>query len=481
MFKMEKFKNTLNSLTHDLFSDKKSLFLPPSKNEETISTTFKAQAFHGESDQLIELVDKMLENIDLTNPPGVAGKICTELELYEHRALAELRPLVALSCLSMVNHRRESFGGGNLNFQCLGIALTATAKEAHLSFTKKVMAGVGLGAKISSKPRSDLDILIEPIDKEFMLYAFDEVHSFFQPATGKNAASFESGMVSYLLELCTSERFYFPNKTRMNLEAKYNSIVDSLEDKERLTVKQQSQLGKAKRILDRLENGWEDPFLSLTGYSTPINMDIMINKHNIEQGLIARFIILRAPTKRTKMTWRKIKGPSSELLSILTEILESDQKITIDAEAHSSLNYVFNYFELDVHLNHPQLGAIYARGTKWVMLIASLLASKDNIITHEHIAYATKLFMYNINTCKQVLNNESDLEEALLLKAKEQVLRYTDNKSIGRGELASKMSNCCSQIRHYKKKKKDICHVLIDRLIEDGVLIQEGSLLFQPS
>jgi hypothetical protein len=443
---------------------------------EIFRTSYTEITDNSDSD-LINYVNELLDEVDLYNPPGIAGEICRELELYEQRPIKEIRPLVAFASLSMINHKRSCYGGGKLTFQGLGVASSAAGKEAHLTFTKLIMEGVGLADKIASKPKSDKSIYLDVLETEQLLYSFDEAHSFFKQATNKNAASFEAGMVSVLLEVCTSEKFYLPSKTRDELLQKYDAIVSKLEDKNALSSKQEALLSKSLRLIDRLENGWKDPFLSLVGYSTPINMDIMINEHNIEQGLIGRFIFLRAPEHREKMTWRQIDGPSAELISKLQVILESDENIVIDSVAKETLNHVFNFFELNEHLNHPQLGAIYARGTKWVMLIASLLASETNIITDEYILYATKMFMYNIRSCEAVLYGESGLEEALLSKAKILALRYTSKQDIGRGELASKMVNCCTEIAHYRKKEKNICHVLINQLIADGVIIQYGTMI----
>jgi hypothetical protein len=455
--------------------DSKSITV--TKSKIAILRTLYTEITDNSDSDLINYVNDLLDEVDLYTPPGIAGEICRELELYEQRPIKEIRPLVAFASLSMINHKRSCYGGGKLTFQGLGVASSAAGKEAHLTFTKLIMEGVGLADKIASKPKSDKSIYLDVLETEQLLYSFDEAHSFFKQATNKNASAFEAGMVSVLLEVCTSEKFYLPSKTRDELLQKYEAVVYKLAEQVTLTATQGTLLDKANRLIDRLKNGWKDPFLSLVGYSTPINMDIMINEHNIEQGLIGRFIFLRAPEHREKMTWRKIDGPSAELISKLQVILESDEEITIDSEAKKTLDKVFNFFELNEHLNHPQLGAIYARGTRWVMLIASLLASEKNIITDEHIRYATKLFMYNIQSCEAVLYGESGLEEALLSKAKILALRYTSKQDIGRGELASKMVNCCTEIAHYRKKEKNICHVLINQLIADGVIIQYGTMI----
>jgi hypothetical protein len=228
---------------------------------------------------------------------------------------------------------------------------------------------------------------------------------------------------------------------------------------------------------DRLINGWADPFLSLVGYSTPINLDVMFNEHNIEQGLIGRFMFLRASTQRRKYTGRTLSKPSNSLVNRLKNILHSEDEITISTRAEETLKVVFDYLELDEHLNHPKLGAVYARGFKWITLVSSLLASEESEIQHEHICYATKLFMYNIQSCEVVISGNSELELELLAKAELLALRYTSDQGIGRGVLASKMINCCAQIAHYRKKRKDIAHTLIDQLLIKGVITVEGAVI----
>jgi hypothetical protein len=423
-------------------------------------------------------VHLLLEQVSLLSPPDIAGTICDELERYERRPVPELRPLTALAALSMANYNRKAYGGGNLHFQGLGVAKSSSGKEAHIGFTKKLLAGIGLADKVATKPRSDKNIYLDLIDNEYLLYCFDEVHSFFQQGTNKNASAFEAGMVSVLLEVCTSEILYLPGKTRDDLIQKYEALINKLSDKSNLSEKQELSLNKCVRIVDRLNNGWEDPFLTLVGYSTPINMDMMINEHNIEQGLIGRFIFLRSPNIIREYTGRTLDKPSAELTSRLANIMSTSEEISITPDAEETLTTMFNFLELNEHRNHPKLGALYARGYKWITLISSILASETGKIQHEHICYATKLFMYNIHSCEAVLNGESDLEVALLAKAKLLAVRYaTPEQGIGRGALASKMINCCTEIKHYRKKKKDICHVLIDQLIEDGVIVQYGSVI----
>ena len=423
-------------------------------------------------------INKTLSNVTLSEPPGIAGQITREVSKFEHRSIKEIRPLVALSILSILNHHKKCYGGGKLHFQGLGIALSGAGKEAHITFIKLVLEKLGMSNRIASKPRSDKNILQDIIEIEDLLYIFDEAHSFFNQATKSGGCAFESGMLDVLLEAITSEKFYIPSKIKNELINKYNSVVDSYSKKEKLSTKQQALFDKSIRITDKLEKGVNSPFLSLVGYSTPINLDTVINEHNIEQGLLGRFIILKASKYRNGYKPREINEPSDELLTKLKAILNSKECITIDKHAKTTLNTISKYFELDEHLNHPQLGAIYARGTKWVMLISSLLASERNIIMHQDICYAAKLFLYNIESCEKVLNHESELEEELFKKAKEITLKYTEKNPIGRGVLASKLTNCCAQIKHYKKKNKDICNILIDQLIEKNLVYQQGSNIF---
>jgi hypothetical protein len=119
------------------------------------------------NEKLKSQVHLLLEQVSLLSPPDIAGTICDELERYERRPVPELRPLTALAALSMANYNRKAYGGGNLHFQGLGVAKSSSGKEAHIGFTKKLLAGIGLADKVATKPRSDKNIYLDLIDNEY--------------------------------------------------------------------------------------------------------------------------------------------------------------------------------------------------------------------------------------------------------------------------------------------------------------------------
>jgi hypothetical protein len=428
-----------------------------------------------ESESKISHIINSISDINLSSPPGLAGVICRDIELFEHRALPALRPLVAPSAMSFLARHIKCFGGGNLRFFALGIALSAAGKEAHQTYLKMVMKSADLANKIAGKPRSDKNIYQDVVNFEETMYLVDEVHSFFKQASNSSAASFESGMISVLLELSTSESFVFPSKIINELKAQYQNELQRLEDNLSAPQKEKERL---ERILSRLSEGWDEPYVQFTGYSTPINMKNIYNKVNIEQGLIARIITLLAPDKREKFTGRQIDQPSEAVLNRLHSLIDKDSCLTISHEAECYLSSLTDYFELDEILNHPHLGALYARGRKMVLLIASILAVETGEIQLEYLRYAFALFLYNVKACERFfMPNNSDSGE--LYKEAERVAtgQVTKNK-LSRAQLANKMTQCSTAIKEHRMKSQNICYELIDRLCSDGVIQVSENIVY---
>lgn len=307
------------------------------------------------------------------------------------------------------------------------------------------------------------------------MYLVDEVHSFFKQASNSSAASFESGMISVLLELSTSESFVFPSKITNELKAQYQNELQRLEDNLSAPQKEKERL---ERILSRLSEGWDEPYVQFTGYSTPINMKNIYNKVNIEQGLIARIITLLAPDKREKFTGRQIDQPSEAVLDRLHSLMDKDACLTISHESECYLSSLTDYFELDEILNHPHLGALYARGRKMVLLIASILAVETGEIQLEYLQYAFALFLYNVKACEKFFMPEkSELADAYD-EAKRVATDQLAKNNLSKSQLANKMTQCSSLINQRRKESPGLCYELIDRLCADGLIEVRDKIVY---
>jgi hypothetical protein len=459
------------------FKFKKILFftLFASKKEKN-NTPLKVNKFESVSDKapdedtnqaFIDSIIGSIDGVDLCRPPGLAGDICHDVELFEHRELPELRPLVAISAMSFLSHHVQCFGGGNLRTFALGIAPSGAGKEAHQAYLKMVMTSANLTQKVIGKPRSDKNIYLDVVECEEGMYLIDEVHSFFKQGTSQSASSFESGMISVLLELSTTESFVFPSKILNELKKKYQNELVLMKAKEGMT---QKAVVRLERILKRLTDGWEEPFVQFTGYSTPINMKKIYNKINIEQGLIARIFTFLAPEKRAKYTGRVIQQPSPQIIERLNKLLKNDTSLKISNNAKKYLESLSTYFELDEVLNHPHLGALYARGRKMILLIASILAVEEREIQYVYLQYAFALFLFNVRSCEKFFMPGNTCPIALLKEAKRVVTNQLSKHTLSKSQLANKMTQCSHLIKEHHGTNRKVCYELIDKLCSDGLI-----------
>src|SRR5690606_22635040 len=68
-------------------------------------------------------------DVDIDNPPGLAGDICRLMQLKARRLRPELYPLAALHLMALMGRKRKSVYTSKLNLITLGIAETAAGKE----------------------------------------------------------------------------------------------------------------------------------------------------------------------------------------------------------------------------------------------------------------------------------------------------------------------------------------------------------------
>ena len=438
----------------------------------------------GSTDSLGDLINsepalnKLVDGIDLHAPPGLAGEICRDLSLFEQRAIACIRPLVALMAMSFAGRSVMSFGGGNLRIFALAVAESAAGKEGHQTYLKMLFREMLLEPRIQTKPRSDKNIVEDIVMTEETLYLIDEVHSILRQGLNKGAAAFESGMISLLLELATSENFIIPSKIRFNIANTIMTEISRLENGPE-SDRKATELPRLKRIQNRLEEGWGEPFVSFLGYTTPINSHFIFTETNIDQGLLARFIILVAPEKREQFSFRSITHPSGQIIEKLIEIQNSNTVITMTRGASSALQQVTDILERDEYLNHKTLGALYARGRQAIVRVASVLAIDTRVIDEVHIKYGIALFLQNIASSKNELNRKTDKIKDNMRGDAERILTNALEKGgpMKQSLLAVKLTNSSMLIREAKKTKPNLCYELIDEFVKNGIILVKDNLV----
>ena len=366
----------------------------------------------------------VIDNISIEDMPGIAGDICKEIESTEFRSLPELRPLAALSLLSLIANSRRTCLDGKIWVYSIGVALSASGKEAQISYVKKVIERLGLLNQIANKPRSDRSIVVSVTETNGQtLFICDEVHDLFNRSTKQNSASHEAGMIPLLLELATCSRFNVPETIKSPLIEKFEKELSNNLKKQNssfdnfLSVDLSSEERRLKDIILSLSNGFKEPCVNLVGFTTPDEIDSLFTLKNIKSGLLGRFLILRNTDSRSPIRKPLQSGPSEEILKRLEKINSKRKKIvSLSEQALPLFSKIEAFFDLEELRNDTYMGAIFARASERILMVSTILALEDDEINEEHLRYSFYLFDKFINDCENFLNQNINGEKEIALE-----------------------------------------------------------------
>ena len=358
---------------------------------------------------LEELEDPFnVAGIDLTNPPGLAGEICRNMQDMAYRQLPLSYPLTALHVLNWFNAKRPGINGLKLNLITLVMAQTGAGKEVN----SKVLAQLYDVFKdrlepFIGKPRSDVDLIINMVENEGECsYEIDEAHGLFDAINGKNSASYQSAMASEMLLMATKNVYPLAGNHKRQLHQKYDSILGKAQarltkereaaennaDNSLLVGTLEETIRKTEKIMEIIKDGIPNPTMNMAMFSTPEKIDSLGSKDSIESGLMGRAMVWRINDPRQTST-RKPKEThlSAATLNRLRLIPESgrySQPIRLSIKADRLMDAIHSHYEQNRYINHHSKGAMYVRIIERVTSIASILGVESGIVTEEDVLYA---------------------------------------------------------------------------------------------
>ena len=286
-------------------------------------------------------------DVNILNPPGLAGKICKFIKVTAMRERPELYPLAALHLMALVGKNRESEYTRKLNLMTLGIAETATGKEAAQSAIKILANNAGSSKFIHGNAGSFKELIKNLVDGDgASLYIVDEVHSLLGAMKNRNAQTYETKMEAEILTMSATglytfrgmEKEPFIEKYKGKLEWVQKKLDEMPEDHEEI-AKLQAVYDKYERTISFIENGWPNPFFSIMGHSVPDRLDSFANPENIASGLLGRMLVVRCPDSREKLKREKPNklleaSLKDEILYCIDQIQSDKRVIGVTDEAH---------------------------------------------------------------------------------------------------------------------------------------------------
>lgn len=346
---------------------------------------------------------------DPLTPPGLCGAIIKDINPQAKRPQPRLSALAALqivSCASAPAMKTPS--GAKTNLYTIGIAPSCSGKEVGQAYIKEALGNLKI--MVSPKPPSDKSVNRTLLAGDGRaVYLIDEVQSFFAAMDPANKApAYLAGIGETFLQLYTQQRRSFDilelreaeqevkdEKRSIDKDAKAEGIASGSSEYNR-------RMAEAEKKLQVMQQGIENPFVALAGYSTPLEMKKVFSVRNFESGQAGRFLVVCGDDDRGMMEFidnapEKVVV-SATIMGALNRIHASPVVGCIqyaDQAAKDAAKEI--HYRIEEMRNDPELGAVMARAMEMISRVFSVIAVGDGgKVKCEHVWWATHFVIESV-------------------------------------------------------------------------------------
>lgn len=389
------------------------------------------------------------DDLDVDHPPGLAGKIVDYIRAGAHRELrGGAYSAMAIQCMAMAGAGIPGWMGTKTSLITLTLAVSGGGKERAQDVVKEILCEAG--RPVYGDIRSDKDILRTAVyDHGRCFYIVDEAHKFLN-VDQKGGNQHTASIPAVIMELATTGRLKL---SRLHAEEFGERIINTISRKQKekaakeaaltecnpthdtVKIKQlkmeiekiNQQIANEEFTLSQLAKGIPNPCLNLAGSSTPQKLAAIIDTDRIESGFLGRALIFDCGEKRSKRNsslWGVNPRDVGQLdrnlidreIGLIIQMSQDAAASQIDAEFNGSeavtvqpteeadqlIMAISSHYEQDRYLNHPQLGALYARICERIASVSSIMSFgnvKDGVavIECEYVRYALMLVLASID------------------------------------------------------------------------------------
>lgn len=461
-----------------------------------------------------------LDDVDVDNPPGLAGDIVKYMKSGAHRKLeGGAFAAMAIQCMAMAGSGLRGFRNSKLSLITITLGVSASGKDRAQSVSKNLLGESGI--HVYGDIRSDKDIIrAAAYDDGRCFYIKDEAHTLLGDSLGGKDKN-TSKIPATLMEIATSSLYILSKlhadefeATLSSKKARYEKMIMAKEDirlgfnteleKEKikhidheiLQLKEKSK--EVDRVAYAIEHGVKDPALNLAALSTPQKLAGIIDEDGIESGFLGRALIFDCGVERVqndslndfgkweengyeshddKMLYEKLKAGIGMIVQSSNDVrnghIESsftgkDSKTLATPEASRMMFDIAVHYDQQEYLNHPRLGALYARLSERVMSVSSSLALYNEVngnvtVDVEHVKYA---LLVALNSIKHLESNlrineakDGDTIESKIEGIKEAI---TKRLKVNKGDkddgwrYKSKLKEFLKRQTYYQEIAKDL-------------------------
>lgn len=359
------------------------------------------------------------ESVNLKKPPGMVGELTEWINsrsLFPREQLSVGAALYALSSAAGMRHR---VGATNvtLNLIVFGIASSGTGKESIISRIIDCFTAAGIQSAAHGGIKSEQEIIRNITRNQAALYVLDEIGSILAKlgnAKKGGGAAYLEAVIPTMISIFSkaNDSLIIGGDLKHELKEKIQKEIASTNKKLDKGEGSEADLDRLLKELDQVDNGIQNPFLSVYGTSEPFTFAGAIDREMMVSGFMGRAIVFEehnnVPRRKPMSEFcsddmpRHIADKLRELYqgghaSMRKERVERQGKIVsidLDDEAKVAADDVYEYFhnmacaEQDAGTG---LEPIPMRGWETTLKVAGTLAVVSGVVTIEHMRYAFAL------------------------------------------------------------------------------------------
>ena len=443
------------------------------------------------SEEVVSGLPFDISDIDLKRPPGFVGTVAEWINDQCRRPREHLAVAGAITAMGNIIGLRytDDLDGvtGNLFMFC--VAGSRTGKEAILQSITELHKAVGIHIATHGSIKSEQELMRNLTRHQASYYVVDEIAHLLgkiKNAQTKGGAIYLDGVPGILMSAYSKANGFMlltgdlKEETRRMIRQETQQIEKQLEEGN-ATRGLEARLAATYQQLQSIDNGLEKPVLSLIGFTTPVNFDVMVDYQSATNGFIGRSLIFNeretVPRAKKKFKPRKLPMPLEMTLKQLFLNGEVDQTggsrveyygdrtvVPTTAKAAAMLEAVTEWFEdmAEEQKSITGLEALALGAYELVSKVSLVLAVPGGIRTEEHVRWSFALIKRDIEEkTRLVVSNDRAKDNPLM------ALRSKIANMIA-GDEGETLGVICGRIR--SKKKADIEHVL-NEMVKAGIAI----------
>lgn len=478
-----------------------------SQNPVTIGTLIKLAEDGGysepvtfEVDDSIELkpetsINDKIKQVDTMTAPGLVGeciRFINQCSRFPRKSLAVSTGLQVVSCAGGMNVNDDM--GATANLFTFNVADSSTGKEAIQSAQKMLLSSAGVIAAASGTIKSDRELYQNLTRHQASIYIIDELGIKLNQITnaGRNGAAYHEGTIGSLMSIYSKadDVLQLGGDHMEELKARVGKQIAALEKsvaENEATEFKRRQLDEAKAQMASLQdnNGIVNPFLSVSGYTTPMTFNNLINYEQATSGFIGRALIFEEKENNPRIIkgHRKPKEVPHEIAFSLKKlytngeaetmgglsVCQKGQTIDVETvpECEGLLDEIYESFHewAENEKETSGLQPLVRRGFEQVLKVSLILAMGDGMKRKpEHVLWAYKLV-------KDDLENKIMLTSASMAKEERRgsdALLNTIRHAFSKTEWKS-----AREVQRAKRTKADDTKKAVEHLVKIGFLEQK--------